>query len=66
VMRGSETDKISYEEFISNEQREMENTDPNKQNIGKCIQLADYIFTNDWSLEDLHKQIEKVLEQLKI
>ena len=66
VMRGSETDKISYEEFISNEQREMENTDPNKQNIGKCIQLADYTFTNDWSLEDLNKQIEIVLKQLKI
>lgn len=47
VLRGSETDKISYDEFISNEQREMENTDPTKQNVAKCMQLADHVFTNN-------------------
>lgn len=47
VLRGSETDKISYDEFISNEQREMENENPNKQNVAKCMQLADHVFTNN-------------------
>lgn len=47
VLRGSETDKISYEEFIANEQREMTNTDPTKQNLSACMKLADHIFTND-------------------
>ena len=66
VLRGSETDKISYDEFISNEQREMENTDPTKQNVAKCMQLADHVFTNNWTLEDLHQQIETVITQFNI
>lgn len=66
VIRGSETDKISYEEFISNEQREMTNTDPTKQNIGKCMQLADHVFTNDGTLEELNTQIEEILAKYNI
>ena len=66
VLRGSETDKISYDEFIMNEQREMNNTDPTKQNIAKCMQMADHVFTNDWTLEELNAQIEEVINQLNI
>lgn len=66
VLRGSETDKISYEEFVANEEREMTTTDPTKQNISKCMQLADYVFTNNGSFEELHTQIEKVITKLNI
>jgi len=66
VIRGSETDKISYEKFIEDEQKEMNNTDPTKQNIAKCMQMADHVFTNDWTLEELNTQIEEVLEKYNI
>lgn len=66
VLRGSETDKVSYDEFMANEQREMTNEDPNKQNIAKCMQMADYFFTNDGTFEDLYKQIESVIAQFNI
>ena len=66
VLRGSETDHISFEEFISNEQREMQNEDPTKQNVAKCIQMADHVFTNDGTLEELNTQIEEVVNNLKI
>ncbi|MEI7918725.1 MAG: hypothetical protein WCH65_00480 [bacterium] len=66
VLRGSETDKITYEEFIANEQREMENTDPTKQNIAKCMQLADYVLTNNGTFQQLHYQLEEVLTKLEI
>ena len=66
VLRGSETDKISYEKFIEDEQKEMNNTDPTKQNIAKCMEMADHIFTNNWTLEELHQQIEDVVTKLKI
>lgn len=66
VLRWSETDHVSYEEFVSNEQREMTNTDPTKQNLSKCMQLADYTLTNNWTLEELHKQIEEVTTKLNI
>lgn len=66
VLRWSETDKITYDEFVANEQREMNTTDPTKQNLSKCIEMADYIFTNNWSLEELHHQIEDVITKLNI
>lgn len=64
VLRGSETDHISYETFLENEAREMSSTDPNHQNIGRCMQMADYVFHNDGDFEDLYKQVEQVLQEL--
>jgi len=61
VMRGSETDKISFETFQSNEEREFITSDPNKQNLSKCIQLADHVLRNDGSIEDLVNQVTEVL-----
>lgn len=61
VGRASETDHISFETFIENEQREMSSTDPNHQNIGRCMQMADFVFNNDGDFEALYKQVEKVL-----
>ena len=66
VLRWSETDKISFEEFIANEKREMENTDPTKQNLSKCMALSDHIFTNNWTFEELNEQISKVVEEFWI
>lgn len=61
VSRNSETDHVSFETFIENEQREMASDDPNHQNVGKCIAMADYSFNNDGDLEALYQQVEKVL-----
>jgi hypothetical protein len=44
----------------------MNSSDPNKQNIAACMQLADYTFTNDGSLEELYKEIDVVLENSPI
>ena len=65
VERGSETDKISYETFIANEQREMTSTDRNKQNLAACQALADFKFDNNHSFEELYKQVENVLGKIK-
>jgi dephospho-CoA kinase len=66
VMRNSETDRISYKTFISNEEREMQSNDPAKQNIGKCIEQADFIFYNNSSVDDLYKLLELELLKLNI
>ncbi len=66
VMRNSETDRISFETFVNNEEREMQSNDPNKQNIGKCIAQADYILFNNSSVAELHKQIEVELHKLNL
>jgi dephospho-CoA kinase len=66
VMRNSETDRISFVTFVENEEREMQSNDPNKQNIGKCIDQADYIFYNNSTVDELYKKLEKELFKLNI
>jgi len=60
VFRRSETDRISYEEFLDNEEREMQSTEPSAQNIRACMDLADFNLNNDGSFEELHHQIETI------
>lgn len=62
--RDSETDRISYEEFLANESREMRSDDPHHQNIAQCMALADYKFLNNGSKEELFAQLEEVLKQM--
>jgi dephospho-CoA kinase len=65
-IRASETDNIDFETFKSNELEEMNSDNPNNQNLKKCIELADFVFDNNASIEDLHKELDKVLSKLKI
>ncbi len=65
-LRNSETDQIDFNTFIANEKREMTATDPSKQNLSKCREMADFIFINDGSIEDLFLEVEKVLKQIDI
>jgi len=60
-LRNSETDNISFDTFVENEQREMNSTDPNKQNLRKCIEMADYTFENNNTIEQLYTEVERVL-----
>jgi dephospho-CoA kinase len=66
VMRNSETDRISFVTFVENEEREMQSNDPNKQNIGKCIEQADFIFLNNSTVTDLYKHLEAELITLNL
>jgi len=63
-LRKSETDHIDFETFQENERRELTSTDPNKQNLSKCREMADFIFMNDGSMEDLFQEVQKVLNQI--
>ena len=59
--RKSETDHISLETFLANEQREMSTDDPTKQNLTECIRQADVLCLNNDNFEELYKQIETSL-----
>ncbi len=65
VLRNYETDRVSFDLFIKDEQREMRSTDPNKQNLSKCMEKADYTFANDGSVEELCNQVEGILSEIK-
>jgi len=62
--RGSSTDHIDYETFLANEKREMSTDDPNKQNLGRCIEMADFVFYNNGAMEELFEQVETVLKKI--
>ena len=65
--RNSEKDRgVTMEKFLSDEAREISSTDPNKQNISACINLADYVFTNNGDREDLHRQVDRVMDTLGV
>ncbi len=64
TIRNSVTDNIGFEEFLSNERREMTSTDPNHQNLQKCIEMADFVFDNNGSIVDLHAQIEMNMKKI--
>lgn len=59
--RKSETDNISFAKFLEDEALEMTSKDKTKQNLLECIKLADVIFNNNESVEDLYNQIERFL-----
>lgn len=63
--RGSATDSVSFEKFIADEQAEMNNTDPNKQNLSVCMARADFTLNNDGSFEELELKIEKMLWEMQ-
>jgi dephospho-CoA kinase len=64
LLRNSETDNIDYVTFVQNEQREMNTSDPAKQNLRKCIEMADFVFENSGTIENLQLKVEEVLHQI--
>jgi len=61
VKRGSSTDRVDFDTFVRQEEMEMQNDDPAKQNIGKVMEMADEKFENNGSLDDLHRQVDTFL-----
>lgn len=64
IARQSETDHIDYRTFLENEKREMVSSDPNAQNLSKCIEMADYKLLNNGTIEQLNRQVEEILAGL--
>lgn len=62
--RQSSLDNVSYEKFLSDEEREISNTDQTKANIRACIRLADFTFQNTGTVEELEEKIDKVMKKI--
>lgn len=61
IRRASETDVISFDKFVEDEEREMNSTDPAKQNIAGVMKTADVVLTNNGTPEELFAQVEVAL-----
>ena len=62
-LRQSETDQITFQTFLENEEREMNTADRNKQNLRKCIDEADFILWNNGTRDELIEQVENILRE---
>lgn len=58
--RGRNESASTLHEFIAKENEEMRQSDKGQQ-IDACLRLADYRVTNEGSLADFHKKLEKFL-----
>lgn len=64
IERKSALDHVTFEKFLSDEQREMLSSDPTKGSISDCIKLADFKLMNDGTREELYAKVEEILEKL--
>jgi dCMP deaminase len=62
--RKSDTDDVSYEKFLEDEIRESASTDPSRQNLLRCISMADACILNDGTLPELKEQVTKACKEL--
>ena len=66
LKRGSALDNITYEQFLSDDAKEMSSPEIWKGNIAGCIKLADYVFHNDGSKEEFLQEVEREFVKLKL
>jgi dephospho-CoA kinase len=62
--KNAQSDNVSFEKFIEQEETEMKSDDPNKQNLSKCISMADYVFDNNGTFEELYKKVDEIISKL--
>jgi dephospho-CoA kinase len=62
--RGTNTDNVSFEKFIEQEKREMDSNNSNKQNLKKCIEMADFVVDNNGIIDELNSKIEQIYEEI--
>lgn len=62
--RNSETDHVDYKTFLENEEQEMTSTDPNRQNLQRCREMADFIILNNGTVEELHNRVDKLFREI--
>jgi dephospho-CoA kinase len=62
LKRLASTDLVSFEKFLFDEEREMEANNPNKQNLKKCIEMANFKINNNRTIDELNYKIEDILK----
>lgn len=65
IARSSETDKVDFDTWVKEEEREWANTAEWDMDVVGVMKIADFTITNNGTLEELHTQIDKVLERIK-
>lgn len=62
--RRSESDQVSFEEFVRHELLEMNDPDPNGMQKAAVIAMADYTILNNGTMQEVYAQVEEVLKDI--
>ena len=62
--RGRIGDTDSWEKFVKQEEKEENNDDPNKQQLSRTMEMADYSIDNSGTLEELEAQVNRIISSL--
>lgn len=63
--RRSESDRVSFEQFIEHEDLETNDPDPHGMQKRKVMAMADHTIYNDNDTEALYSEVEKFLKQIE-
>lgn len=66
IARGSETDKVPYEEWLQQEIRESNPNDPTKQDIFGALRESTVTIENNGTLQELYEKIEEMLKEQRL
>jgi dCMP deaminase len=59
--RGRENAAQTFEQFLKEESRELDSINPAQQQLNATGSIADLAVSNNGSMEDLHRQLDKIL-----
>jgi dephospho-CoA kinase len=62
--RCSETDAVSYEEFVAHETLESHDPNPHGMQKQKVMHMAEYTIFNNGDFSELYEKIEKILTEI--
>lgn len=65
IARASATDKVSFEEFCAQEDRELAQTEAYDMNILGVMAMADYTLCNEGTLEEFHQAIDEMITEFR-
>lgn len=64
LLRESDKDKVSFEKFSEQKEKEMDSPLQNEMQMKTIIESADFKIENNGTIEELYKKIDNVLESL--
>ncbi len=62
--RRSESDRVTYEQFVTHEALESNDPDPHGMQKSRVIEMADFTIYNNGSLPELYEAIESVFKKV--
>jgi len=66
VSRAKPSDPKDLKGFLEMDARDLAEVDPLGQQVGKCMEMADFRLINNSSLEDFHEKIDEVYNKIKL